>query len=348
MNLKPAIPPAFLKIGFFGDTGTGKTYTATKMLSQFAVKYCKNAQIAMFDTEPSAGFVAPMVKKITGKDLLAVSSRSFSDLMDFTEECIKKKYIGIVDSVTHPWRSLCTDYLEAKKSRVKSAGGRPETTKLTLRDWGPIKEMWGAFSQKFVFAPVHFCICGREGDMWDTVTDEEGNEEMRKIGVKMKTERELGYEPSLLVQMKIDNNKHLAFVVKDRFDFLTGKLSDNNPDLAFFEPHIRALNIGGANVDKSEGKPVFESGEGPNWETLQAQRKAIIENIQDDILLAYPGQTAAEKKAKVEAVREAFGTSAWIEIEKDEKKFPMHLLKTGREKLQLILKKKGMGNAESK
>jgi hypothetical protein len=340
MILKPAIAPSFFKAGFFGATGTGKTFTAGKVMSQFISEYCKGSQLAMFDTEPSAGFIAPMVKKITGKDLLVCSSRSFSDLIEFTDDCIKNKYVALVDSITHPWRQLCTDFLEAKKSRVKSAGGRPETTRLSLKDWGPIKDIWNTFSEKFVFSPIHFCICGREGDAWDTVTDDEGNENMQKTGVKMKTETEFGHEPSLLVQMRFEHEKHLAFVTKDRFDFLTGALSANNPDIEFFRPHISALNIGGEHVTKSEGKKVFEQGSGPNWETLKAQRAAILENIKDDLTLAYPGRTAEENKAKIEALRFAFGTSAWTEMEADENKFPSGFLTSGREKLQIFLKEK--------
>ena len=338
MNLKPAIAPSFLKIGFFGETGTGKTFTSAKVLSQFVAKYCHGSQIAMYDTEPSAGFIAPMVKKITGKDLIVCSSRSFSDLMEFTDECIKNKYVAIADSITHPWRSLCSDFLEAKKSRVKGAGGRPETARLSLKDWGPIKEIWNTFSEKYVFSPIHFCINGRQGDAWDTVTDDEGNENMQKTGVKMKTETEFGHEPSLLVQMRFEHEKHIAFVTKDRFDFLTGKFSENNPGLDFFEPHISALNIGGAQVIKSEGKKIFEQGNGPNWETLKAQREATLENIKDDITLVYPGRSAEENKIKIEIMREAFGTSAWSELESDEKKFSNNDLVLGREKLQTILK----------
>ena len=350
MNLKPAIAPAFLKIGFFGDTGTGKTFTAAKVLSQFIAQYAKDSQLAMFDTEPSAGYIGPMVKKITGKELLAFNSRSFSDLMDFTDECIKMKYVGLVDSVTHPWRSLCSDFLEAKKSRVKNAGGREETTRLSLKDWGPIKEIWNTFSEKYVFSPIHFCIAGREGDVWEQVTDDEGKQESVKTGVKMKTEGEFGYEPSLLVRMTLADtrgdavkNGHFAFVVKDRFDFLTGAISGDKPDLDFFKPHIEALSIGGTPLEKSEGKKVFHAGTGPNWETLKAQRAAILEEIKDDILLAYPSTSAEEKKAKVEVLRGAFGTSAWTELEEDEKKHPYESLKAGREKLQIIIKERQNG-----
>jgi hypothetical protein len=347
MNLLPAVTPAYLKMGFFGDTGTGKTFTAAKVLSQFIKEYCKGSTLAMFDTEPSAGFIKNIVKEITGKELLAVNSRSFSDLMDFTKECIDKKYVALVDSVTHPWRTLCSDYLEAKKSRVSGAGGREETTRLSLKDWGPIKEIWNKFSELFVLSPIHICICGREGDVWEQVTDEEGKQEATKTGVKMKTEGEFGYEPSLLVRMQLADtrndtvrNGHFAFIVKDRFDLLTGHFSEDKPDIEFFRPHIAALNLGGNNAERSEGKKVFHAGEGPNWETLKAQRAAIIENIEDDIVEKYPGRSAEENKAKVAALREAFGTSAWTELKEDEKKWPLALLQEGRTKLIKLLKEK--------
>lgn len=350
MNLIPAIAPSFFKVGFFGPTGSGKTFTAAKVLAQFIKRFKPDSQLAMYDTEPAAGYVAGMVKEITGKELIVCSSRSFSDLMDFTQECIDKKYVAFADSITHPWRSLCSDFLEAKKSRVSGAGGRSETTKLSLKDWGPIKEIWNQFSEKYVFSPVHFGICGREGDMWDMVTDEEGNEEMRKTGVKMKTEGEFGHEPSLLVQMKLADTTtektkigHFAFVTKDRFNKLTGLISGNNPDIDFFMPHISALNIGGVNVTKSEGKKIFNAGTGPNWETIRARRKAVLENIKDDLVLSFPGRTTEENRGKVEALRAAFGTSAWTEMEEDEKAWPLEMLENGREKLQTYLKEKQNG-----
>ena len=342
MILKPATRPAYLKAGFFGGTGTGKTFTVAKVLSQFQKEYCPESQIAAFDTEPSMGYIAPMVKKITGKDLLVFSSRSFADLLDFTKECIAKKHIAIVDSITHPWRQLCTDYLDAKKSRVSSAGGNISTVKLSLKDWGPLKEMWQKFSELFVYSPIHIAIIGREGDVWETIVDDEGKEEIKKVGVKMKTETELGYEPSLLVQMRLEGKEHLAFVAKDRFDAMTGLTSTNNPDIEFFRPHIALLDLKGKGPEKHEGKPSFEKGTGPNWETIKARREAVLENVKDDLLLACPGRGDDEKAEKVKMLREAFGTSAWTAMESDERKYPLETLEAGRKKLaEIISKKKG-------
>jgi hypothetical protein len=337
INLTSVQAPAFLKIGFFGDTGTGKTFTAAKVLSQFIATYAKGSQLAMFDTEPSAGYIKDMVKSITGKDLLAIHSRSFSDLLEFARLVKDRKYVALLDSATHPWRSLMKDYLDAKKSRVKAAHGNPDTARLSLKDWGPIKDVWAAFSEAYCYDPVHWCMNGREGDRWETVTDDEGNDEMKKTGVKMKTETETGYEPSLLVQMRLVNNEHRAFVVKDRFDVLTGQESKNNPDIEFFMPHIKLLNLGGVGMVGSVAKPVFTQGSGPSYETLKARREGLLENIKDDIVLIVPGMAAADKAAKIKLLRDAFGTSSWTELEADDRKFPAEVLKAGRETLATLL-----------
>lgn len=337
--LKSAVTPTFLKMGFFGGTGTGKTFTAAKVLSQFIAEYLPGKQLAMFDTEPAAGYVAPMVKKITGKDLLAIHSRQLSDLLAFADLCKEEGHIALLDSATHPWRQLCSDFLVAKKSRVKAAGGNPETTKLSLSDWNPIKDIWNQFTEKYCFDPVHWCISGREGDVWEEVTDDEGNDSMQKTGVKMKTETETGYEPALLVQMILRDDKHIAVIKKDRFGTMqAGLMSKAEPDIEFFRPFLNALDLNGNGIERSTTPSPFGIESGKNWETLKAERDGLLENIKDDLVLALPGQDAESKKKKVQALRDAFGTSSWTELEKDEKSFPAQYLREGRNKLASILK----------
>ena len=333
VTFKVATKPAFVKMGLFGGTGTGKTYTAGKVLSQFIAEFVKGGQLAMFDTEPAAGYIAPMVKRITGKDLMVVESRKFADLLDFAEAVRKNGWVALADSMTHPWRDLCADFFEAKKLRIKAAGGNPETARMHPRDWGVVKDVWAKFTQHMVYDPIHWCICGREGDVWEDVEDDEGKKEMKKTGEKMKTEVETGYEPSLLVQMKLLGHDHLAFVVKDRFDALTGQLSKNNPDIEFFRPHLAMLNLGGSAASSGNGKAVFEPGKGANWETIQARRAAILESIKDDLVLRWPSTSAAEKTEKIKALRAAFGTSSWTELESDSHKYPVEVLVEQRKAL---------------
>ena len=349
IKLAPAIGPAHLRLGFFGKAGSGKTYTMAKLLSQFIAEYAPDKQLAMFDTEGGAGYIAHMVKAITGKDLLVVTAQTFSELLEFASLCRDNGYVAMLDSATHPWRSLCADYLEAKKSRVIGAGGNPHTVRLSLKDWGPIKDMWAKFADAFRYDPVHWAICGREGDNWTTVTDDEGNDELRKDGEKMKTETETGYEPSLLVQMRTHddprwtpNSKasvvlHEAIVRKDRFDVLTGQVGID-PDIEFFRPHIDLLLLGGQQAAPSgDATPVFEPGGGANYRTIKARRDGLLENIKDDLLLAWPGQTAADKKAKVEALRRTFGTSSWTDLTDNDKEYSLDALVDGREILAGII-----------
>ena len=330
ITLSEVETPAFLKIGFFGDTGSGKTFTAAKMLSQFIRDFCPEKRLAMFDTEPSAGYIKDMVKDITGKPLLAIHSRSFAALVEFANLCKTEGHVAWVDSITHPWRNLMADYLEAKKSRIVAAGGNGDRVNLTLKDWGPLKEMWNVFSSKFAWDNVHWCIAGRQGDVWETVEDEEGESKTEKTGVKMKTETETGFEPSLLIQMRLTGNKHQAFVVKDRFDAITGQLSENNPDIDFIMPHLLKLNLKGSGLVQNISDPVFKNIPGPNYETVKAQRAAILEEIEDDIMLMYPGMTGKEKQARTLLLRDVFGTSSWIALKEDIKKHPIEFLTSGR------------------
>jgi len=340
IKLMPATAPAHLKLGIFGDTGTGKTYTGAKMMAQFAAKYEPDKNVAMFDTEPSSGYVAGMIKEITGKELLVIQSRSFADLLDFCALCKEEGHVAIIDSITHPWRSLMKDFMDAKRSRVKGAGGNSKNVRLSLKDWGPIKDMWAKFPEAYCYDPTHICMCGREGDRWDTVEDEEGNSEMQKVGVKMKTETETGFEPSLLINMKLKGNKHLAHVYKDRFDSMpAGTVSANNPDIEFIMPHISRLDLGGVGVNRTETEEkVFENGKGKNWETIKDDRKIVLEEIMNDLKLGFPGMTESAKNTRIEAMRFSFETSSWTELEKKENLFPVEMLKIGREKLKRYIK----------
>jgi hypothetical protein len=348
IELREAKPPAFLKLAFYGYAGSGKTFTAAKVLSQFIRQFAPDLQLAMYDTEGGGGYIGEMVKVISGKPLLIIPATSFAELKDFVALC-SGKYVGLIDSVTHPWRTLCEDFLDAKKSRVSGAGGNPNSTKLSGFDYGPIKEVWNrGFSDPFKFLPAHLCYCGRAGVDWETKIDEEGKEQSAVKGTKMKAEGETAYEASLLVEMLREPNPnyalgksttqwlHEAQVVKDRTDRLTGHAC-NDPDIEFFRPHIEFL-MGGTHMAPTDTPPAtFEKGTGKGYETLKRERQSVLDEIQDDLVSAYPGQSAAEKKLKVDLVRGAFGTSSWTALQGDEKTYPTETLYEGRQRLLALI-----------
>jgi len=96
----------YLKAGLLGFAGCGKSWTAAMLAVALKRRLKIDMPIAMFDTEGGSVYIRPVIKKMTGADLLAKRARSFQDMMKWGESCVKAGItIGICDSVTHPLRS---------------------------------------------------------------------------------------------------------------------------------------------------------------------------------------------------------------------------------------------------
>lgn len=318
----------WLKGGFLGFAGSGKTVTATKLAIGVRAAFGLEGPIAMFDTEGGSEYVAPTVLKATGKRLVGKRSRSLDDLIAMTNYCVANGVsVMIADSVTHVWREVCDAYLKQVNARraKKNLGIQ---TKLEFQDWGPIKAKWTIWTDLYLNSPLHIVICGRAGYEYDFEQREDGSgKDLVKTGIKMKTEGEFGFEPSLLVEMervqKVDPNGKLskvfvrrATVLKDRFDVIDGEQADD-PDYPFFAPHVQMLVPGAhAPVDTEARTDLAIGDDGDSaWKHEQRQRVILCEEIQGELLRAWPGQTAAEKASKAEAIEAAFGTRSWTKVE---------------------------------
>jgi hypothetical protein len=265
-----------------------------------------------------------MVRKETALDLLGVRARSFSALISFADDCIKEKVsVGVVDSITHPWRELCDSYLvQLNEKRVGK--GWQKIGRLEFQHWGEIKAMWEPWSEFFLNSPLHLIVCGRAGAIWEFEKNEEGRKELVKAGTKMKVEGEFGFEPSLLIEMEREQVPdgqggfkliHIATVLGDRFGVLDGK-TETNPTFEFFQPHIAMLRAGAhAPVDVSTKTRTGADVEGGDWEKERRQRTILCEEIQGAIVSKYPGQTNEEKRTKGDLLFEIFGTRSWTKVE---------------------------------
>jgi hypothetical protein len=86
---------------------------------------------------------------------------------------------------------------------------------LEFQDYGAIKPMWAQFTETFLNSKAHIILCGRAGNTSEYQEKEDGGKkELISTGTKMKAESEMGYEPSLLVEMvaekPLDRKKKLA------------------------------------------------------------------------------------------------------------------------------------------
>lgn len=342
---------AYAKVGIYGSAGSGKTFTAS-CIAVGLHKFCKATKaVGFFDTEPALSYVLPLFKAAGIEVFCYDKSRALQDLMSFMEEAEKECSVIIIDSITHIWRDAQESYIKKLNESRKQYGKRP-ITKLEFHHWGPIKEVWGRFTDKFTSSKAHVIVCGRMGSIYEYQTNEEGKKELVTNGNKMATEKEMGYEPSLLIEMeKLRENEKIinrAIVEKDRSNQLNGqtidfpnfKGSDLNCIMNVFEKlskHFDNLNIGGEHFDsmnQRNSSDMYEIGEdGSEWPNEQRQRAIWSEEIQGLLAKYYPAQTAEDKKQRQELLERFFATRSWTKVESTNS----NLLKEGYRDLRIHL-----------
>lgn len=305
------IESAYLKLGIYGDAGSGKSYTAS-LIAIGLHKFIKAKKPIFFmDSETGSDYLKPLFDKAKIK-LKVAKTRAFQDLLGNIDEVEKSASVFIVDSLTHFWDDLVESF--KKKNKIK---------RMQIQNWGEVKPIWRDFSTKLIMSNLHFIVCGRAGDVWENVIDNEGYSEVKKTGTKMRLERETSYEPSLLVEMvkARENNQpgsgwtHRAWVVKDRFDVIDSSHFDN-PTFESFLPHIELLNLGGehkALEPDRDSQELFDNSN--NGYERRRQKTILLEKIQEEIHIAYPGQSVDAKRGRSDLLNSYFNTRSWTEVE---------------------------------
>lgn len=327
----------YLKAGFLGLAGSGKTRTATELAIGTREMLGLTGPIAMADTEGGAVYVAARVKEATGLPLVGIRSRALDDVKRWMHQCVAEGVsVAIIDSVTHYWREVCDTYLR----RLNDSRGRKRLApldRLEFQHWQAVKssEMWGGFSDLFLTLPLHVIVCGREGYEYamEERDDGSGKKDLVKTSVKLKTEGEFGYEPSLLVRMQQEQDMvagelrgiaRRATVLKDRFGRLDGATDEFRADDApgrtfgFFRPHVEMLTPGAAvalDTTRTSDITVAEDGS-TEWHRERRQREIACEEIAAELDKAGLGGTGNEaKRARPKLLEDCFGTSSKTALE---------------------------------
>lgn len=321
--LKPAKNRmAYAKIGLYGSAGAGKTRTASEIAIGLHKAIGSTKPIAAFDTEPAFGFVLPLFEKAGIELLVADESRALTDLMLFMEEAEKQCDIVIIDSITHVWRDAQDSYL-ARLNKSRVASGKRPMYALEFQHWKPIKAAWAAFTDRFLSSKMHVIVCGRAGTIYEyqDKDDGSGKKELISTGTRMATEKELGYEPSLLIEMLADRRDgklvNVAIVQKDRSDNLNGKEIDY-PNYKKLEPHFKALNIGGehfGSMDARNSENMFPDASESGWDAESRNRQILSEEIAELLKKHYPSQSVEDKQKRAELMEKICGTRSWTAIE---------------------------------
>lgn len=214
---------AALKIGMYGPSGSGKTFTGLLMAEGLAKASGK--RVAVVDTERGTDFYC---KKVDSRrvhpaefDFDAIYTRSITEVLQAVKDLDPAVYgVLMIDSITHIWEAT----IKAYEGRTTRAGTIP------MHAWGSIKKPYKEMIAHMLSSPMHFIICGRQGNEYTT---DEATDELRMSGVKMKAEGETPYEPHILIRMEAVRPKPkaeaviTAFIEKDRTGILNGKVIIN-------------------------------------------------------------------------------------------------------------------------
>ena len=316
---------SFLKCGILGFAGSGKSLTASLLARGLYGKIKSIKPIFYLDTETGSDFLIPRFKS-WNIELSVSKSANFSSLIPALKEAEKESDILIIDSVTRFWHDIQDAYKKAFNKK-----------RLIYYDWGPIKDQWREFTDLFINAPLHIIICGRAKDVLEPTENEDGVKELHKIDTKMSVESELGYEPSLLIQMdrfRILGNdgrlsssfRHVATVIKDRTGLLHGKsfefLPDNvekNPSIVYdaFSSWFETLSIGRKHVGiENNGSNPFDGDTELERLENKKQREILIEKIHGELIMKHQGNSTESKMARLVEIDKSFGTKSWLEVER--------------------------------
>lgn len=330
---KAKVEQAAAKVGIFGRQGSGKTTTSALVAIGLSKTYHKGAPVAFLDTENGSDYLVPIFET-EGVELLVVKSRAFQDMRAALTEAEKADCCAyLVDSYSHPWQELTNTFKE--KSRRK---------KLEFHHMDALKTLWRGWTDQMLNSSLHVILSGRLGFEWGEEEDE-GERKLVKLGTKMKSESEAGYEPSLLIEIealqdadtrlkqtrtKKGSIVHHAYVLKDRWRALNGrtfqfkdinvyKPGDYRKVFDAFGPHWSKLVIGAPQkaVDGTRTSgAMFDSQTGESVGQERARRALIAsEEVAGILQHLWGGQTANEKKIRQSLLHELFGTFSWHAIE---------------------------------
>jgi hypothetical protein len=329
---KARVEQSAAKVGIFGRQGSGKTTTSALIAIGLSKTFHKNAPVAFMDTENGSDYLVPIFEA-EGVELVVVKSRAFSDMKAALREAEKAGCCAyLVDSYSHPWQELTGTFKEKSKRK-----------KLEFHHMDALKTMWRVWTDQMLNSSLHVILAGRLGFEWGEEETDEGRN-LVKLGTKMKSESEAGYEPSLLIEMeglqstdareKASRTKkgsivHHAYVLKDRWRTLNGRvfpfkdMNEYKPGayqavFKAFLPHWSKLVIGGQQraVDgaRTSGHEFSEAGENTGQQI--ATRKTIAsEEIAGVLAHLWGGQTKDEKAIRQGLLHHLFGTFSWTAVE---------------------------------
>jgi len=216
----------YLKVGFYGGPGSGKTYTALKIATAIGKTY-------LIDTELGSEAYKRLFKCPDGSSFKVLHTRNLEEAMAGINEAVKAGgEVLVVDQVTTLWEMAQEGYIAKEHDKMSTTWEAIERSgNVPWTAWRHIKKPYKKFMRELINAPIHVFFAARM-----SVEYKRGAAgEPEKIGEKMNAEKDTPYEPQIVVKMEFNKLKKqwLAWVEKDRWGTIGGKVFVN-PDVSMF------------------------------------------------------------------------------------------------------------------
>jgi energy-coupling factor transporter ATP-binding protein EcfA2 len=205
---------AKLKLGLYGQAGSGKTLTSL-ILAEGLAKH-SGGRVAVVDTEHGTDFYTKDIGERAlhpeAFDFDALYTRSLWDVLGVLRKFPQEYSVLVIDSITHLWEAAIDSY----------SGNRTRADTIPMQAWGKIKRPYKELLTLAMNLPAHVILCGRQKNEYS-----EGDDgQLRKVGVTMKAEGETPHEPHILAhaeRLPSPQRGVSLFFEKDRTSILSGK-----------------------------------------------------------------------------------------------------------------------------
>lgn len=238
---------AALKIGIYGASGSGKTFTT--LLCAEGLAKVTGKRVAYVDTERGTDFYCQAVKDRSvhpeAFDFDAIYTRSITEVSSAVKGLDPAEHgVVVLDSITHLWEAAMAAYA----GRTNAAGQIP------FHAWAKIKKPYKDLIAYLLNSPLHVFILGRQGLIWE---EDEASGELKNTGTKMKAEGETPYEPHILIHMEAKRSKGgsatiTAFAEKDRTGILAGKVFEWPNFTSLVAPLLPLLGMTQAQLESQD------------------------------------------------------------------------------------------------
>jgi nucleoside-triphosphatase THEP1 len=187
---------AFIKIGLSGPSGSGKTYSALQLAYGLTGSY---SNVIVLDTENGS---ANLYAHLGDFSIISIcqpyTPEKYIQAIDKIVESNRFSVL-IIDSLSHAWE-------ETVSTHAKLTGN-------TFRNWGYVKSKYNALLNKILQTDLHVITTFRTKSDYIIVSDDNGKNTPKKVGLKSITSEGSDYEFTILFDIDIN---HIASCTKDR------------------------------------------------------------------------------------------------------------------------------------